>query len=303
MTFTSHVSIPESLPRLPSRKRESHKGDFGRVLIVGGSRGMTGAVALAGTAALRSGAGLVTVAVPHCCQFVIAGYEPAYTSIGLGDDAAGRIDATLTEVLTGGWDDPSKVVMGIGPGIGRSESVDRLVCDFYQQWKGTLVVDADGLNALAAHPAVLRRPGGPRVMTPHPGEFKRLAGDQLGNKPSGSGPGTRGTLGRVARELAGQCRAVIVLKGHATLVTDGQTDYTNETGNPGMATGGSGDVLTGVITALVAQRMRPLDAAQLGVFVHGLAGDLAAQHLGQVGLIASDLPEYLPAAFQRVGET
>lgn len=270
------------------------------MLLVGGSRGMTGAMGLAGTAALRSGAGLVTVAVPECCQFVVAGYEPAYMSMGLPDDGAGRIDARLSDVLRDGWNDPRNVVLGIGPGIGRSRPVAQLVCDVYEQWQGALVVDADGLNALAAHPARLRRPGGPRVMTPHPGEFKRLAADKLGSTASGSGTSDRTILCGVARELAAECGAVIVLKGHATLITDGQTDAINETGNPGMATGGSGDVLTGVVAALIAQRMKPLDAARLGVFVHGLAGDLAARQLGQVSLVASDLPDYLPAAFQRV---
>ncbi len=296
MNWPSEFSIPASLPQLPDRRPDSHKGDFGRVLLVGGSRGMTGAIALAGTAALRSGAGLVALAVPRCCQFVVASHEPAYMSMGVRDDEAGRIDASLPDVLRGGWDDPTRVTVGIGPGIGRSEHIDRLVCDIYEQWKGPLVVDADGLNALAAHPAVLRRPGGPRVMTPHPGEFARLAGDKLGGKASGQR--NRATLGRAARELAAECGAVIVLKGNATLVTDGQTEYTNETGNPGMATGGSGDVLTGIIAALIAQGMRPLDAARLGVCVHGLAGDLAARQLGQVGMISSDLPQYLPPAFQ-----
>ena len=158
----------------------------------------------------------------------------------------------------------------------------------YQEIAKPMVFDADALNALAAESDVLSHPGGPRILTPHPGEFARLIGRKLDADDSQRAPPV---------ELAARCGIVVVLKGHRTLVTDGRRRALNATGNPGMATGGSGDVLTGLITALVCQKMEPFDAARLGVHLHGLAGDLAAEELGQVSLIASDLIQYLPEAF------
>ncbi len=150
-----------------------------------------------------------------------------------------------------------------------------------------MMVDADALNALAGEPEVLTEPGGPRILTPHPGEFARLIGRKLeGDARSDA-----------AVQLASRCNLIVVLKGHRTLVTDGRRLAVNATGNPGMATGGAGDVLTGLITALACQHLEPFDAARLGVYLHGLAGDQAAEELGQVSLIASDLIRYLPQAF------
>ena len=157
----------------------------------------------------------------------------------------------------------------------------------YQEIAKPIVFDADALNALAAEPDVLAHPGGPRILTPHPGEFARLIGRKLDPEPRSD----------AAAELAARCGIVVVLKGHRTLVTDGQRRAVNATGNPGMATGGTGDVLTGLITALACQHLEPFDAARLGVYLHGLAGDLAAAELGQVSLVASDLIRYLPKAF------
>jgi NAD(P)H-hydrate epimerase len=154
-----------------------------------------------------------------------------------------------------------------------------------------LVVDADGLNALARQPKVLQKTGGPRVLTPHPGEFGRLIGRET--IPADQ----RETL---TRDFARQIGAVVVLKGHQSVITDGEQLSLNTTGNPGMATGGTGDVLTGIITALLSQKLSPYDAARLGAHVHGLAGDLATAELGEVGMIASDLIEYLPTAWQLV---
>ena len=156
-----------------------------------------------------------------------------------------------------------------------------------------MVVDADGLNALASRPEVLDHPGGPRILTPHPGEFARLVGAR---------PVSAQEREAMAVDLARRCEVVVVLKGHRTLITDGHRWARNTTGNPGMATGGTGDVLTGLITALVCQHLPPLEAAQLGVYLHGLAGDLAADQLGQEALIASDLIRFLPEAFRRYGE-
>jgi ADP-dependent NAD(P)H-hydrate dehydratase len=278
------------LPRLKPRRLESHKGDFGRCLLIGGSRGMSGAIGLAGLAALRSGAGLVQLAVPDACLDVVAGFEPAYMTAPLPCDADGCIVRAAEETIA----ELAQVAtcLACGPGLSRSQELDALVGWLYQAVDRPVVFDADALNALAAEPGRLTTPGGPRILTPHPGEFRRLIGDPHTHLPP---PALRDR----ALELARRTGAIVVLKGHRTLVTDGQQVAINTTGNPGMATGGSGDVLTGVVTALVGQGLTPFEAAYLGVYVHGLAGDLAAGQLGQVSLIASDLVRFLPAAFQR----
>lgn len=274
------------LPRVGPRAPDSHKGQFGLVLVVGGSRQMSGAAALAGMAALRGGAGLVRVAVPDVCQATVAAIEPSYMTVALPSDRRGRIAYSALGAIRR-WADTATVV-ACGPGLDRSLGLECLVAALYCELAKPAVFDADGLNALACRPEVLARPGGPRVLTPHPGEFARLVG-----RSRLSADERRG----LAVECAARWHAVVVLKGHGTLVTDGQRSWTNTTGNPGMATGGSGDVLTGLIAALVAQGLEAFDAARLGVFLHGLAGDLAAEQLGQEALIARDLVQFLPAAF------
>jgi len=274
------------LPQLATRAVDSHKGDYGRVLIVGGSRGMAGAPALAGIAALRSGAGRVTVAVPRSIQSTVASFEPSYMTLGLG---APEDDALLLEHRDAIVDAArSANVVALGPGLGRNPSTARLVHGLYHRFPQPLVLDADGLNALAENPDLLAAPAGPRILTPHVGEFRRLAGED----PSVDLP-------QRAQQAAHLClrdktkQTIVILKGHQTLITDGRQYAINHTGNPGMATGGTGDCLTGMIAALVAQGLSPWDAARLGVHLHGLAGDLAAAELGQTALIASDLPRFL----------
>lgn len=306
--FECSVPPPERLPRLPSRNRDSHKGDYGRVLLIGGSRGMPGAIALAGMAALRSGAGLVQLAVAHSCHGIVAAFEPSYMVAPLPEkDGCIAYEARerLSELLG------SATVVACGPGMGRTVGAVQIVGWLYGHLDKPLVVDADGLNALAESAAFLRRADRTRVLTPHPGEFRRLAAaaklpeiDPAALGASSAGTQTIAERGRqreelavAARVLAAHCGATIVLKGHGTLVTDGTRSVVNTTGNPGMATGGTGDVLTGVIAALLAQGLGAFEAAQLGAFVHGLAGDLAAAELGQVSLVASDLVRYLPRAF------
>jgi ADP-dependent NAD(P)H-hydrate dehydratase len=298
--MTNHQEDP--LPRLPPRSPDAHKGDFGLALIVGGSRGMAGAVTLAGLAALRGGAGLVRLAVPETVLDTVAGFEPSYMTVPLPADQAGRIAAgafdrivELTEAAT---------AIACGPGLGRSFELDQIVVRLYQEIAKPMIFDADALNALAAESDVLAHPGGPRMITPHPGEFARLIGGKLEGDCPNFRVSENGTVPvfslrqDAAVQLAARCGIVVVLKGHRTLVTDGHRQALNATGNPGMATGGSGDVLTGLTTALLCQKMAPFDAARLAVHLHGLAGDLAAEELGQVSLIASDLIQYLPEAFQ-----
>jgi ADP-dependent NAD(P)H-hydrate dehydratase len=278
------------LPTLRPRDAESHKGDFGRALLIGGSRGMSGAISLSGQATLRSGAGLATLAVPGSVLDVVASIEPSYMTIALADDDD-HIAKAATETVIGLAENATAVALG--PGLGRRPDLVDLVIDVYREIKQPMVVDADALYALAERKAALVKSGGSRILTPHPGEFARFAG----SLPEGT---QRITM---AAELAGrdaEGKTVVVLKGHNTVVTDGTRFSINRTGNPGMATGGSGDVLTGIITALLCQGLEPFDAARLGVHVHGLAGDLAAEELGQVSMIASDLINFLPKAFRAV---
>lgn len=278
-----------TLPNLPPRSPESHKGDFGRALLVGGSRGMAGAIALAGMACLRSGAGLVKLATPTACLATVAGFEPSYMTAPLPEDAEGRIALAARQTLLPLLADATCIALG--PGLGRTADLTQLVGWLYHSTPQPMVVDADALFALAQPGNERKPPAGPRILTPHPGEFARLAPD-CGK--------TRDEQIQAAEQLAREWGVVVLLKGHRTLVTDGTRSAFNTTGNPGMATGGCGDVLTGIITALVCQRLSPFEAAVLGAHVHGLAGDLAAAELGEVSLVASDLVRYLPKALQAV---
>ncbi len=245
---------------------------------------MAGAAALAGMAALRGGAGLVRVATANCCLETVAGFEPSYMTVPLPDDAQGRIAASahddIVELAA------TSTVIACGPGLGRSTDLDQLVPQLYRELPQPMVFDADALNALAVDAEVLANHRGPRILTPHPGEFARLVGRKF--------EGEERNL--AAMELAGRCGILVVLKGHRTYVTDGRQHWHNSTGNPGMATGGSGDSLTGLIAALACQGLPLYDAARLGVYTHGLAGDLAAQELGETSLIASDIVRYLSKA-------
>jgi NAD(P)H-hydrate epimerase len=276
--------------KLPPRPRDAHKGDFGRALLIGGSRGMAGAVALAGRACLRSGAGLVKLAIPECVLDTVAGFEPAYMTVPLACDAAGRLAVKAVDQLQPMIE--MATCIAVGPGLSRSDELTELVRQLYRTAAQPMVIDADGLNALAAADGGLTNAAGPRILTPHPGEFARLAKTPADQKPS------RDAQQAAALRLAIEHQLTIVLKGHRTYITDGTREAFNTTGNPGMATGGTGDVLTGIITALVCQGLSPFDAAVLGAHVHGLAGDLAAATLGEVSLIATDLIQHLPQAFQ-----
>jgi len=279
------------LPRLPERLPDSHKGDFGRALLIGGSRGMGGAISLAGKAALRSGAGLVTLAVPQGIQDVVAAFEPSYMTRGLTDDVGRFTTAAAADVVELAKD---ATAIAMGPGLGRSGAITHFVNKLHRQISQPMVIDADALFALAEDARAVTTTGGPRVLTPHPGEFARLRGEAYDDSKR-----IEAAAALAARDQTN--KTIVVLKGHRTVVTDGSQFAINETGNPGMATGGTGDVLTGVITALLCQGLSPFDAARLGVHVHGLAGDLAAEKLGQVSLIASDLIDFLPMAFQTLG--
>ncbi len=281
------------IPVLPPRTDDSHKGDYGRVVIVAGSVGMAGAAALAGMSALRSGAGLVTVATAKSCQDVVAGFHPALMTVGLPADDSGRISVDSYAALQ--THVPAADCLAIGPGMGQSSELHNLLADVYAAAELPVVIDADGLNnlsgRLASQNAGLESiaPLGPRVLTPHPGEFRRFLSEPGGDRPA---------LELAAQRLA-SAAVTIVLKGFQSMITGGGHSAHNLTGNPGMATAGSGDVLTGIIAALIGQGLSIFDACVLACHVHGLAGDLAKLQVGEVGLVATDLIDQLPEAFLR----
>lgn len=289
-------AIDTAIPTWPRRPRESHKGDFGRSLLIGGSRGMAGAVALSGMAALRCGAGLVTIATADSCLDTVAGFHPAYMTLPLRCDAQGRIDepqlASIEERLS------YASAVAVGPGLGRSDSLSKMVKRLFDTLEAPLVVDADGLFALgpfatSATNVDARTAKCIRVLTPHVGELRRLVAAELPDRVAQEA---------AARSLAATHRLIVVLKGAGTLVTDGHRAWRCQTGNPGMATGGSGDVLTGMLTALLAQGLDAWSAVRLGVHLHGLAGDLAARRLTEPAMTPLDLIESLPDAIQTVYE-
>jgi len=290
---TSPATPPRDLPRPPARPVAASKRDFGRVVVVGGSVGMAGAPALAASAALRSGAGLVEAVVPEPVVTITAGFDPCVMTHGLAAGAAGTFTGTATAALPPTLARASAVA--IGPGLGRSSDVAAVVATLWRELAVPAVFDADALWALAlVDPAARRDHAGPRVVTPHAGEMLRLAG----RDPAGPEAADRERLLSLARHEAAASGAVVVLKGAGTLIVGGDREAINETGNPGMATAGTGDVLTGVVAALLAQGMEPFAAARLAAWVHGAAGDAAAAELGQISLTARDLLERLHVGFR-----
>ncbi len=282
------------LPKLKTRASDSHKGDFGKVCIIGGSLGFSGAAALTAKSALRSGSGLVRVAAPKSVLPIVAAIEPCYTTIPLAEDTAGKISSKAIDAVLNAVEQNDCIAFG--PGIGISPGLKTILENLIKIENLKMVIDADGLNNLAnlknwhhIHKANI-------VLTPHRGEMQRLWSSVFRN------PLPDDRL-QIANQFAMETKTVVVLKGHQTVVSDGEKFYVNTTGNPGMATAGSGDVLTGVIVSLIGQGLDNFDAAVAGVYIHGLAGDLAAKDKGQISLIAADIIDYLPAAFKAfIGE-
>ncbi len=284
------MQLIESIPKLRPRAVDAHKGDFGKVCIIAGSTGMSGAAALAGRAALRAGAGLVRVATPKSVLPIVASIEPCFTTIALPEDNLGRISAKAINPILEAVSEND--VAAFGPGIGISGALRSVLEALLEQDQLRLIIDADGLNNLAGIKDWPIKLKAKLVLTPHPGEMKRLWSG-LFREPL---PSDRQ---QQAIQLTQQTKTVVALKGAGTVVTDGQKVYINKTGNPGMATAGSGDVLTGVITALAGQGLNDFDAAVLGVYIHGLAGDIAAEKIGQVSLMTTDIIQALGDAFIR----
>ena len=275
MKFLDHKAV---LSHLPDRKADSHKGDYGRILLLCGSRGYTGAAALAAMGALRSGAGLVYLGVPESIYAIEAVKltEPIVFPL---PDADGMLSAAaIPEILQRL---PRMDAVLIGCGLGQSDGTLAVTKAVLQNAACPVVLDADGINLLSAHKDVLRERHAPTILTPHAGEFARW-----------NYPGQDRYTEAIA--FAREFGSILLLKGHETLITDGDTCYRNPTGNPGMATGGSGDVLAGIIVSLLGQGLAPLTAAACGAWLHGAAGDLCADQIGQYGMLPTDMLEVLP---------
>lgn len=270
--------------RIIKRDRAAHKGDFGKVLIFAGSAGMAGAAILCGRAALRSGSGLV--------RFLL----PSLDSPLLGILQTAVPEATCI-AYSEGCDLGEYSAIAAGPGLGQETIVRQILADILKRYQGRLVLDADALNMISSSAELTElvlKCGAEITLTPHVGEARRLLGGASLDYSSADGRLD------AFRTLSEKYRSVIVLKGAGSLAGTPENTFINTTGNPGMATGGSGDVLTGIIAALNGQGYTPADSAAIGVWIHGTAGDLAAEDLGEIGLISSDIAAYIPAAFKTV---
>lgn len=267
------------LSLLPDRDPWGHKGSFGKILLLCGSEGYTGAAYFAAMGALRCGAGLVFLGVPRSIYAIEAVKlnEPVIFPLPEGDGKLSR--AAIPEILARL---PQMDAVLMGPGLGQWEGTLAVVRAVLENARCPVVLDADGINVLSAHKDILRGRPYPTVLTPHDGEFARLGGLLSRDRMA------------AAAELSRDLGCIVLLKGHETWITDGTTHYRNRTGNPGMAVGGSGDVLAGILAALMGQGIAPLEAAACGAWIHGAAGDLAAGELGQYGMLPTDLLERIP---------
>ena len=276
MKQLNHESV---LSLLPDRDPFAHKGDFGKILLLCGSRGYTGAAYFAAMGALRSGAGLVFLGVPESIYAIEAVKlnEPVVFPL---PDEGGKLSAdAVPEILERL---PKVDAVLIGPGLGQSDGTLAVTKAVLEKAQCPVLLDADGINVLSAHRDILRGRTCSTILTPHDGEFARIGG-VIGNDRMAS-----------ASALAKDLGCIVLLKGHETCITDGDTGYINHTGNPGMAVGGSGDVLAGIITGLLGQGIGPLEAAACGAWLHGAAGDLCAEELGQYGMLPTDMLSALP---------
>ena len=289
-----NVITPSALAVLVGpRSPAANKGSFGHVLVLGGSKGKAGAAAMAGMAALRAGAGLSTVATASSVLATVAGFHPELMTAPLDETDTGSIALHTLQQGKVDFLTERKTVLAVGPGISRHPETAELVRGVVRKYKLPIVLDADGLNAFEGHAQELKNIAGTLVITPHPGEMARLAGS--------TAPAIQHDRLNVARSFARENKLIVVLKGHRTLIAqpDG-TVWVNTTGNPGMATGGTGDILTGMVAGLIAQHPDGIvDAVIAAVHLHGLAGDIARESKGERSLVATDLLAALPEAFRR----
>ncbi len=277
------------LPTLPARLADSHKGDYGHALLIGGSRGMSGAIAMAGMAAARTGAGWVSLSVPDRCLETVAAAAPYLMTIPLDEDQQGRIAAKSLEQLEP-WFMKADCI-AIGPGMGRSRELQSMLTGLLRTVTCPLVIDADALNNLAESTNWQRKLRQPTVITPHPGEWHRMSGVEASERRSQC---------LMAIEAAKGCESLtVVLKGHRTLITDGHTAVLNATGTPAMSVAGSGDVLTGIITGLICQGLSTRDAAHLAVYVHGEAAEGAQRTLKTHVVLPTELIQFVGTTLMR----
>ncbi len=298
---SERASFWRSIPQVPPRPVDGHKGTFGTSLAVGGSRGMSGSISLTGGAALVAGSGLVRIFTPDAILETVAQYQREYTTIPGACDFAGRLTSSAASDI---FSEASRATaVAVGPGLGRSDELDALVVELFYELEQPTVFDADALNVLAARGvfegrnAGERRPRGARVLTPHPGEFYRLTGKKV-EKDGLQRLAAVADFSARCVELFEGTPLVVVLKGFQTICRDVKRDasFVNATGNSNLATGGSGDVLTGVILGLLAQGASVFDASCLGVALHGLTAELRQTVLTR-GMLASDAVRFLPLAF------
>ncbi|MBE0425666.1 MAG: NAD(P)H-hydrate dehydratase [Nitrospirae bacterium] len=297
---------------VPERYKYSHKGDYGHVLIVAGSKGKTGAAFMSAKACLRSGAGLVTIGIPESLSDIFQSRVTEEMTLILPDKGDGTLSSkALDEILY--FLDKKADILSIGPGIGVSPHTERLVKTLIQNSSKPMVIDADGINSIRGEREFFSKAKAPIILTPHPGEMSRLLNPPIpplvkggagGSKKAGCGGITMNIKDiekdriNITKSFSEETGTYVVLKGVPTIVAtpDGRV-FINITGNPGMATGGTGDVLTGMISGFLSQNKDPLNACILGVYLHGLAGDIAATEKSQHSIIASDIIEKIPAVF------
>jgi hydroxyethylthiazole kinase-like uncharacterized protein yjeF len=286
----------KNLPELNPRKSNTHKGSYGRVLVLAGSPGMTGAAYLCSKAALRSGSGIVTLGIPESLNPVMEVKLTCVMTRPLPETKVSTLsNKARTEImrLCEAHD-----VVALGPGLSQQPETKKLILWLIKNIDRNMVIDADGLNALTDNVNVLHKIKKDTVLTPHPGEMSRLTGLGSAKDVQKERLNTATQFVQsIHNKLSNERRLILVLKGDKTIVADHGKVYVNRTGNPGMATAGAGDVLTGIIVSLIGQGYDVFDASQLGAYIHGLAGDIAAKKKGELSMIASDIIEYLPDAF------
>ncbi|MBD3271962.1 MAG: NAD(P)H-hydrate dehydratase [Elusimicrobia bacterium] len=281
----------KKIRQIKQRPAESHKGDFGHVLIIAGSKPMAGAAVLCTRAALKSGAGLVTMAVPEPIYPITATSCVEAMSLPLPATVQGMLHESALHVLLDFIRKKNITSIVMGPGLGREIQTRMVIIGIINNCDCRGVLDADALNQLAGNIGILKHSPGQWIITPHPGELSRMVERPIAD--------IQRKRKYYAVQAARQTGSVCILKGHRSIITDGKKTMINTTGNPGMATGGSGDVLAGIVGGLLAQDIKPFEAACWGSYVHGRAGDCAARMMTQPGMIAGDIIEYIPAAFKK----
>jgi NAD(P)H-hydrate epimerase len=284
--------FPQKIKKwLPPRSKDAHKGDFGKLFILAGARGMTGAATLATMGALRTGAGLVTVGLPESTYPLVMPNVLEAMALPLDETSNGSLSSTSESAISSFL--KTQDVFAVGPGLSRMPETQKVIRKVVNASNKTVLLDADGINAFVGYPGELIKTTRSLVITPHPGEFSRLFKTAI--------PTSESERILAAKKAAKQMHAVVVLKGYHTVVASFRGElYVNSTGNAGLAKGGSGDLLFGMIAALLAQKLAPFDAAQAGVYLHGLAADLALRQFGEISLLASDVAGFIPQALMKI---